>query len=150
MADAVDSHVCVPVTPTSTKARKSLRDDSDNSIADFVIDEFRAHCEAALKRHKRECVTSNIDTNLITHRKKIEPTSSQGADREKKGHCPTCDRKRCFGMIESDDMANELMGVVMHVDDLLDEAHEALREVKAQFRAAVWGAERWEKNHGKS
>ena len=36
-------------------------------------------------------------------------------------------------------MANDLMGVVIHVDDLLDEAHEALREVKAQFRAAVWG-----------
>ena len=29
-------------------------------------------------------------------------------------------------MIEADDMANELMGVVMHVDDLLDEAHEEL------------------------
>ena len=43
-------------------------------------------------------------------------------------------------------MANELMGVVMHVDDLLDEAHEALREVKAQFRAAVWGAEMGEKS----
>ena len=85
MADAVDSHICVPVTPTSTKARKSLRDDSDNSIDDFIVDEFRAHREAALKRHKRECVTSNVDTNPYTHRKKIEPKSSQGADREKKG-----------------------------------------------------------------
>ena len=150
MADAVESHICAPVTPTSTKGRKSLKDDSDNSIDDFIVDEFRAHREAAMRRHKRESLTSNVDTNLYTHRKKIEPKSSQGVDRERKGHCPTCDRKRGFGMVEADDMANELMGVVMHVDDLLDEAHEALREVKTQFWAVIWEAERWEKKHGES
>ena len=47
----------------------------------------------------------------------------------------------------ADDTANELIGVVMHVDDLLDEAHEAVRDVKTQFRAVVWGAKRWEKQN---
>ena len=45
-------------------------------------------------------------------------------DREKKGRCLACDHKRGFVTIEADDMANELMGVVMHVDKLLDKAHE--------------------------
>ena len=150
MTKAVDTHNCVPVTPISTKAGKSLRDDDDNSIDDFVVEEFRAHRVAALKRHKRECVTYDTDANLYNHRKNMESESSRGTGGERKGHCPTCNRKRGFGLVEAEDMANELMGVVMHVDDLLDEAHEALREIKAQFRAAVWGADRWEKNHGKS
>ena len=67
--------------------------------------------------------------------------------RKKKGRCPTCDHKREFGIVEADDMANELMGVVMHINDLLNKAHEALRKVKAQFWAAVWGAARWHKKH---
>ena len=68
MTKAVDTHNCVPVTPISTKAGKSLRDDDDNSIDDFVVEEFRAHREAALKRHKRECVTYDTDANLYKHR----------------------------------------------------------------------------------
>ena len=47
------------------------------------------------------------------------------------------DHKRGFGIVDADDMANELMGVVMKIDDLLDTVHEALREVKTQFQAAV-------------
>ena len=97
MADAVESHICAPFTPTSTKGRKSLRYDSDNSINNFIVDEFRAHREAALKRHKRECLTSNVDTNSYTHRKKIEPKSSQGTDREKRGTVQHVIRKEVSG-----------------------------------------------------
>ena len=41
IADPVKVHVCVSVTPTSTKGRKHLKDDSDNSIEDFIMEEFR-------------------------------------------------------------------------------------------------------------
>ena len=69
----------------------------------------------------------------------MESVSSQCTGGERKGHWPTRDWTIGFDLVETDDMANELIGVVMHVDDLLDEAHEELRKIKAQFRAAVWG-----------
>ena len=150
MTKSVEAHDCVTVTPKSTKAGKSLRDDDDNSIDDFVVGEFRSHRLAALKKHKRECVTYDTDANLYNNRKHMESESSCGTGGVIKGHCPTCNRKRGFGLVEAEDMANELMGVVMHVDDLLDEAQESLRKVKAQFWAAVWGAGRWEKKYGQS
>ena len=40
------------------------------------------------------------------------------------------------------------MGLVMHIDDLLDEDCESFREVNAQFQAAVWAADRWKKKRG--
>ena len=61
ISDPVKSKVCAPVTPTSTKDRKTCKDDSDNSINDFVLQEFRVHREAALRRHEREKLTSNVD-----------------------------------------------------------------------------------------
>ena len=71
VADPVNAKVCAPVTPTSTKGGESRKDDSDNSINDFVVEEFRVHREAALRRHKMERLTSNVDTKLYTHRKNI-------------------------------------------------------------------------------
>ena len=103
-----------------------------------------------MRRHEREKWIGKVNSKLFSNSKIVGSMRSSTMDREKKGRCPTCDRKRGFGIIEADDMANELMGVVMHVNNLLDEAHEALPEVKAQFRAAVWGAERWQKKHGVS
>ena len=133
----VKSEPSAPVTPTSTKSRKTSEDESEDIIHDFVLQEFQVHREATIRRHEREKWTGKVDSKLVSNRTINESMRSPNRDREKKGRCPTCDHKRGFGIVEEDDMANELMGVVMHVDDLLDEAHEALRKVKAQFRAAV-------------
>ena len=135
------------VTPTQKKTRKTSEDDSDNSIDDFVIQEFRVHCEAALRKYKKEDRNANIESNLFPNSGIDEAAHLRPRDCETKGHCPKFSRKRGFGIIEADNMANELMGVVMHAEDLLDDVHEALNEIKGQFKAALWGAERWKKKH---
>ena len=50
-------------------------------------------------------------------------------------------------MIDGEQMANDLMGVVEHADYLLDEVHEALKVIKSDFEGAVWAAERWREKH---
>ena len=41
---------CTQVTPTEKKSRKTSEDGSDNSIDVFVVQEFRVHREAALRK----------------------------------------------------------------------------------------------------
>ena len=129
------------------KSRKTSEDGSDDSINAFLVQEFRVHREAALRKYKKEVSNANIESNLFPNNRIDEAAHSHPRDCETKGRCLRCFCKRGFGIIEADDMANELMGVVMHVEDLLDDVHEALNEIKGQFKAAVWGAERWKKKH---
>ena len=81
VADPVNAKVCAPVTPTSTKGGKSRKDDSDNSINDFVVEEFRVHREAALRRHERERLTYTVDTKHFSYRKNVNSMRSQSTNR---------------------------------------------------------------------
>ena len=63
------------------------------------------------------------------------------------GRCPLCNRKQGFSFVEAEDMANELYGVVQHIECLVKEAQDSLSKMKAQFKSTIWAKDRWHKSY---
>ena len=156
LVDSADDFVCevVQTLKSSSSSSETPKKDGRNTNKRSASVSDASTTSGDRKKRKKPRLSENaqktalpkikleadLDQSLEVRRSRRYPVSSRG-------RCPLCNRKQGFGLVEAEDMANELYGVVQHVEMLLEQAQDSLCEIKAQFKSTIWAEDRWRRSY---